>query len=257
VPGGGAGLLHPPLSLKSCLLVAFVFLLAACVSPQVATPAPTPEAVDLYYPLSLQPWADRLSICAENNPRVGLYFFPATPPATNILPNQVILSISPSENEIKSASLYQVGYEQIIAITNQANALSQLSVDELRALFSGQQKDWADGKPIQVWVLPEDDPVSGIFEQAVMTNLPMTTEAMLAPDPNAMLAAVADNTGAIGYLPASTLNSSGTVDPGKVNIVQLDANLNAKLRQPVVAMTAGEPSGELRSLLVCLETSTP
>jgi hypothetical protein len=245
--------------MKPWLLIALVFLLSACGSPQESTPAPTPQAINIIYPPSLQPWADRLSNCANKNPLVGLYIFPSAQPVMDILPNQIILELNPTDQQMESASLYQVGSEQIAIIVNQNNPLSKIKTDELRSIFSGQQKNWREesGQPIQVWVYPQGDPVRTIFDQAVMQTSPLTTEAMLAPDPSAMLEAVSENENAIGYLPESFLNKGGTVDPGKINIVQLDSSLETQLNRPVVAVTDSEPEGLIRSLLVCLTSITP
>lgn len=245
--------------MKPWFLIIVVIVLSACGTPQVSTPAPTPQAINLIYPPSLQPWADRLSACANNDPLVALYTFPATHPGTTILPDQIFLELSPSDSEIKTASLYQVGQEQIVVVINQANSLASLSSDELRSLFSGQQKTWPEKPdlPVQVWVLPKGDPVRTIFDNVVMQTFPLTTDAMLAPDPSAMLEGVSENANAIGYLPTSYLKSSSTVDPSKVNIVSLDSSLQANLNKPVVAATSGEPQGLLRNLLVCLQSSTP
>jgi hypothetical protein len=90
-----------------------------------------------------------------------------------------------------------------------------------------------------------------------MQEQPVTTAAMLAPDPGAMLETISENIGTIGYLPGSFL---ATVDPSivsKVKIIQLEPILEAQLRQPVIAITQSEPTGLLRSLLVCLESTTP
>jgi hypothetical protein len=96
-----------------------------------------------------------------------------------------------------------------------------------------------------------------IFDQVVLQTQPLTSQAMLAPDPAAMLEAISKDENSIGYLPASFLLSSGSVNPGEVNLVQLDQPLETALDQPVVALTQAEPQGLLRSLLVCLEADNP
>jgi ABC-type phosphate transport system substrate-binding protein len=158
-----------------------------------------------------------------------------------------------------STYLSQVGHEQIDVIVNRDNPVSQLSTAELRSIFSGQQATWnnASAMPIQVWVLPEADPLRVIFDQTVLQTLPLASNAMLAPDPTAMLEAISKDVNSIGYLPASFLNSTGSIDPGVVQIVQLDQSLESTFDQPVVALTLGEPQGLVRSLLVCLESDTP
>jgi phosphate transport system substrate-binding protein len=241
------------------VLASLTFLLAACGAPQVSTPAPTPQAIDLTFPPDLQPWADKLSGCASSNPLTALYFNPSSPSEAGILPNDIVLALGQPVLGTNSTYLSQVGREQIDVIVNRDNPVSQLSTAELRSIFSGQQATWnnASTMPIQVWVLPEADPLRVIFDQTVLQSLPLASNAMLAPDPTAMLEAISKDVNSIGYLPASFLNSTGTVDPGVVQIVQLDQSLVSTFDQPVVALTLGEPQGLVRSLLVCLESDTP
>lgn len=241
------------------VLSSTILLLAACGAPQVSTPAPTPQAIDLTYPPSLQPWADKLAGCASSNPLIGLYINPPNSSDAEILPNDILLELGRPTQVNGSIYLSQVGREQIDVLVNQSSPVSQLSTDDLRSIFSGQQITWNDAfaQPIQVWVLPDGDPAREIFDQAVLQTLPVTSQAMLAPDPSAMLEAISKDVNSIGYIPASFLNSTGSVDPGEVQIVQLDLSLETALDQPVVALTQGEPQGLLRSLLVCLQSDTP
>jgi len=241
------------------VLSSLILLLAACGAPQVSTPAPTPQAIDLTYPPALQPWADKLAGCASSNPLIGLYVNPSTSSDAEILPDDILLELGQPTQVNGSIYLSQVGREQIDVLVNQGSPVSQLSTDDLRSIFSGQQITWnnSSAQPIQVWVLPEGDPAREIFDQAVLQTLPVSSQAMLAPDPSAMLEAISKDVNSIGYIPASFLNSTGSVDPGEVQIVQLDQSIETALDQPVVALTQGEPQGLLRSLLVCLQSDTP
>jgi hypothetical protein len=241
------------------VLFSLLFALSACGAPQVSIPAPTPQAVNLTYPADLQPWVDKLSGCASNNPLISLYTNPSASSDVGILSNDILLNLGQPPQNDNSIYLTQVGREQIDVIINRDNPVSQLSTDEVRSIFSGQQASWnaASAQPIQVWVLPEGDPVRVIFDQAILQSLPISSDAMLAPDPTAMLEAISQDANGIGYLPASFLNSTGSVDPGEVQIVQLDQSAESAFDQPVIALTLGEPQGLLRSLLVCLESDTP
>jgi hypothetical protein len=244
---------------RQLVLSSLILLLAACGAPSIATSAPTPQAIDLTFPADLQPWADKLSVCASNNPLIALYFNPSTPSEGGSLPNDIVLELGQPAQGNNSTYLSQVGRDKIDVIVNRENPVLQLSTGELRSIFSGQQTTWnnASAQPIQVWVLPEGDPVREIFDQATLQTLPLSFDAMLAPDPTAMLEAISQDVNSIGYLPASFLYSTGSVDPGVVQIVELDQSLESAFDQPVVALTAGEPQGLLRSLLICLESNTP
>jgi PBP superfamily domain len=241
------------------VLLGFILLLSACRTPQVSTPASTPQVIELIYPQDLQPWVDKLSGCASNNPLIALYLKPSATSDTPLTSNEILLVLGQSTQANDSTYLSQVGREQLDVIVNRDNPISQLSTSELSSIFSGQQTTWNDtsAQPIQMWVPPEGDPVRSIFDQAVLQTLPLSSNAMLAPDPIAMLEAISQDVNSIGYLPASFLHSMGSVDPGEVQIVQLDKSVESAFNQPVIAITQGEPQGLLRSLLVCLESDTP
>jgi hypothetical protein len=241
------------------LLLSLTLLLDACGTPQAASPAPTPQAINLSYPADLQNWADKLSGCASNNPLIALYFNPFAASGSGNLQNDIQLVLGQPAQTNSSTYLSQVGREQIDVVVNRENPAAQLSADQLRSIFSGQQTTWNDAsaQPIQVWVLPAGDQARVIFDQAVLQSLPLSSQAMLAPDPAAMLEAISKDINSIGYMPASFLNLTGSNNPGDVQIVQLDQSLETALNQPVVALTKGEPQGLLRSLLVCLTSVTP
>ncbi len=245
--------------MKCFILLSLVLFLAACGSPPVSTPAPTAQAIGITYPPALQPWADKLSGCAAGNPQVALFFNPTNNPVTSILSNEIELVLGQPDSKASASYLSQIGSEQIAVIVNKDNSLEQLTSDELRQIYSGQWSTLSDssGEPIQIWVQPDGDPVRNLFDQAVLQNQPITTQAMLAPDSSAMLEAISRDVNSIGYLPASFLNARGSVNPGDVHIVQLDKSLETALNQPVVALTLGEPEGLLRMLLVCLQAGTP
>ncbi len=173
--------------------------------------------------------------------------------------NEIVLALGQPEQPSQGAYLSQVGQEQITVVVNNNNPVQQLSDEQLRAIFSGQEASWVNGsgEPVSVWVLPESDPVHKEFDQAVMQSQPVTTNAMLAPDEVAMMEAISKDANAIGYLPGSYLNATGSVDPGELNAIQVQPTLQSAMNQPVIAITQEEPQGAIRNLVVCLEASTP
>jgi hypothetical protein len=245
--------------MKQSLILGLMILLNACGVPELSTPAPTPEAIHVVYPASLERWADRITGCASTNPLIGLYFTQAPTLDTNFDMNVVLLELG-EPSQIDAASyLSQVGLEQITVIVNQDNDLSQISTSLLQSIYSGQTTSWKNdsGQRIQVWVLPNGDPVRKHFDQAIMQSNPLTSEAMLAPDPEAMLEAISGDNNSIGYLPGSMLSSSNLNLVDKVKIVQLDSSLQEELHQPVIALTHIEPEGLMRELLICLQDAVP
>lgn len=247
------------LIMKRLVLLGMVFIITACGSPEESTPAPTQEAINILYPQALQAWANNLANCASTVPQVALYFTTSDTLITDLRPNDIELVFGQPNGIANQTYLSQVGWEQAVVVVNSENSLSQLSNEELKAIFSGHAIKLENGaeQSYQVWVLPKGDPTRLIFDQAILLDQTITMDAMLAPDPDAMLEAISRNNGTIGYLPVSFLKTQDPSMTGKVKIVQIDSSVAAELHQPVIAITSGEPMGLLRNLLVCLETSTP
>jgi hypothetical protein len=244
--------------MKQLLLLGLSFLITSCGTPEPASPAPTPQPIQVSYPAALQPWADKLSICASSNPQVALYFSQGPTPG-NTFNEEVVLVLGNPDPSVASSHLYQVGWEQIIVAVNKDNVLSRLSTENLRSIYSGVTSTWENGsdQPIQVWVLPDGDPTRILFDQAVLPLQSLASEAMLAPDPQAMLEAIAGNINAIGYLPGSILASGDPTLTSEIKIIQVDTLLDEALHQPVIAVVRSEPKGLVRSLLVCLQNQAP
>jgi hypothetical protein len=241
------------------LIWLLVLALCGCGVPTLATPPPTLQAINLYYPASLQPWAEMLSSCAAANPQTAVYFAQITNPPSEFPTDTLVLSLGQPIQPIAGYYLDQLGWEQVVVIVNQANPITQLSTDQLKEIFSGQMETWKEGaqQTIQIWVLPDSEPTRQIFDSALQLIQPLAANAMLAPNPEAMMTAISKDPGAIGYLPQSFLNSNGLFNSEKVKLVNLDTPIKGNLHQPVIAITRTEPAGALRDLVVCLQNTNP
>ena len=245
--------------MKRIALVCLALLLTACGTPQSATPGPTPEAITLLFPAALQSWVDKMSSCADGDPLVGLYIMPLSSSKSSLLSNEIMLEMGDPTPQAGSLYLSQVGWEQLAVVVNQGNELAQLTGSELQAIFSGKILKWdaGTGQLIQVWVLPDGDPLRQIFDQAVLPPRLLAPEARLAPNPNAMLEAISKDVAAIGYLPVSLIATGDPAQVAKVKIISLDEKLSAEFHLPVIAATQSEPQGLMRGLLACLTANQP
>lgn len=241
------------------ILIGLILLLTACGTPAESTPMPTLLAFNVIYPPTLQPWADRLAVCAADTALFALYFKPSAAQQPDILSNDVVLEWGQPTQARVDSHLFQVGFEQLVVVVNKENPLSQLSSDELSSIFSGQLTKWENltSQPVQVWVFPEGEPTRTIFDQAVIPTRSAAPQAMLAPDSAAMLNAISSDVNSIGYLPASFVKTADSSLVGKVKIIQLDPTLEKQLDQPIIAITRNDPRGYQRQLLVCLQKSAP
>ena len=221
-------------------------LLTACGVPVTATLPPTPQAVVVSYPLSLIPWSALLAECVDSNPQIALYLFEAAPPAPGISSQPITLLLGDSSILGAGDTLHQLGWEQIIIIANYQGTFSALTSEELSDLYT------SNPAVSQVWVYDSNSDLQRIFAAQVLDGRQPTSQAMLAPSPLAMLEAVASSQNAIGFLPQSWLSHAHSQLVSSVRLVQLEAELSDRLRQPVLAMTDGEPAGASLTVLQCV-----
>ena len=141
--------------------------------------------------------------------------------------------------------------EQIVIIVNPDNPVKSINAEELSVIFSGQAKSWKEfggnDREIQVWAAPTGNAVREQFDSVILRNESLSTKAFIAPDTHTMLSSVADNLGAIGYVPAAWLTD-------KVRSLSLNDPLDKALRQPVLALLPKEPSDPGRTFLFCLQS---
>ncbi len=132
-----------------------------------------------------------------------------------------------------------LGEDRLAVIVHPDNPLEEISAQAVQAIFSGGEQSWPEGGEIQVWALPQSSDVTTAFVAAGFA----IADAGLAPTTGAMRKAVAADPSAIGYLPARWLDSS--VRALTVSGLEIDL--------PILAISAQEPQGEARALLLCLQ----
>ncbi|HET7831827.1 MAG TPA: hypothetical protein VFK88_02575 [Gallionella sp.] len=100
-------------------------------------------------------------------------------------------------------------------IVNSDVAIPSISQSTLRAIFTMHLRQWPNGKPIKVFVLPEDNSVHVSFSKEVLNTFPYQLKRSwdvlvysgsgqapsVAESTREMLQKVATTPGAIGYLP--------------------------------------------------------
>lgn len=110
--------------------------------------------------------------------------------------------------------------EDIVIAVNTSVLEPQISRSFARQLFSMKTRQWPDGRPVIVYVLPDQSPYHLRFVKAVLETFPYKLRAAwdrqvysgtgLAPREVAnvaqMLSAVASTPGAIGYAPRQKID---------------------------------------------------
>ena len=228
--------------LLACLAI------AACSSPLTATIPPSPQPVKIAFSPSLEIIEDALHICANNHPEIAL--FVEKKPASSMNSDVYDLILRWGEKPAEISFAYPLAQDELVIILNQANSNSNLTTNELRALFTGKVLNWDEISTYQPavspWIYPEGNELRGFVQEKILGELRFTSLAYLAPNPQAMLEAVARDPGAIGFLPRSWLNQ-------EVNLTQIDQGLQKAMNKPVLALANIKPQGGALILLDCLQ----
>ena len=239
--------------MRTALLVFLAFGLAACGTPMVREPEPTPAAVYLAYPTYLQPSADRFSECAVRQPGLSLFMISDMNAQSELPGASLQLQIG---GEIPNGSqAYQIGEETLIFIVNADNPTGQLSTKILLAIYTGQQAHWEfESQPeIDLWSYPEEDTLRSWLETRLPGTPQVSSRARIAPDPQAVLQEVLANRGAIGYVPGSWLDGLRDEIPGQVKALSLESSLAEFLIQPVLVISREPLTTHVQILLGCLQ----
>jgi len=267
---------------KFFLIICMAASLAAC-QPPVATAPPTPLIVRVQYTPALAAWTQAMNRCMANIADSGLVVNEV--PAGSLDPSQVDFvlrfgPLDPQPNPISTLTpvaatgaplhtlssptnraYYQavIARDEIVLVVNPTNAVTGLTPAEVSAIYSGQMTQWSGlsagtqtpvatvaQQQIQAWTYLQGDDLRSVFDEAFLQGGAAGREVYQAPDPAAMLQAIANNPGAIGFLLKSQLSAA-------VRQIPLDGEPDFELTQPIVAISLSEPQGQARQLLVCLQ----
>ena len=239
--------------MKHFLVILLVIGLIGCEPIPPSSPMPTPVSVFLAYPVYLQPAADRVVDCANENPLLALFLDPI-PADQSQLPG-VLLQLQLGEYGLNGNNFYQVGEEEIKIIVNTNNPLFQLSTDQLVAIYSGQQTHWEyeDQPEIQVWAYPPEDNLRILLETAIPGTPRLSSRANIAPTPMAVIRAVASDPAALGFVPGTWLDNLTADERSSIKTVELDATVMANLTHPVLISVEEPLTPAIHSLVACMQ----
>lgn len=236
-------------ALKSSFFFVLYLGLSACSSPTTATIPPSPQPVHVSFSPALEPVRDALYACAISLPEIALFVEIIPEPAQDFKSSDLVLWWGDKPDEVDFA--FPIAEDELVLIVHTDNLNTELSLSELRALFSGRVEHWSEisiyDQPVSVWVSPENSHLSEIFKSAILDDLRYTRLAYLAPSPAPMLESIAADPGGIGFIPLSWLSS-------EVSTIQIDPDSQLRLRKPILALVNSEPQAGLRELIACLQS---
>ncbi|MCS6844102.1 MAG: substrate-binding domain-containing protein [Caldilineales bacterium] len=110
----------------------------------------------------------------------------------------------------EALSVTQVARVPLAVVVHPQNPVADLSLDRLRAVFLSQVDNWGQlgglTRPVLPLVREEGAGSRAAFDAAVLQDQPVTPTALILPGDEHMLAYVADQPGAIGYVPVLWLD---------------------------------------------------
>jgi len=222
---------------KRLLWTLLVVLLASCAGAPTELPPATPLPRLVTTP-ALEPWVSQW-IAAYHTAQGQIGF------SVDVLP--------------PAAALEAVGEGDAKLVVAGIEVPSSWFATDLASLFAGRIRAWeelggSDGS-VQVVIPLAGDEVRLRFEGLVMQGSSTTSTALLAPSPTAMIAIIAANPQAIGYLPMSQTDEDVRVVrvedvlPGEDSL----ARGTYPLTLEVIAMAPDEPDGALHDWLIWLQ----
>ena len=247
--------------------VVLLFLLILLMGCQGAPPSPPPVVTPTPAPELL-----RLGI-SDNATAVADLVLPAYTAVTE----QALLQFIPANNAALWAELNggrldailthhvpaicpcwfnPIAWDGLAIIVHPDNPISNLSRGEIQAIFSGRQGAWPDGRPITLFSRERDANARLLLNERVMAEQRLAITAVVLPDDGEMVAAVAGDPQAIGYLMFGALDDRVkplTVDNQPATPAAAAAQ-DYPLATPLYFVAAQEPTGELRAFLAWLQS---
>ncbi len=149
-----------------------------------------------------------------------------------------------------------IAKDGIAVVVNSANQVSELSMDQVKKIFSGEIKDWSEvgGKksPITVVVREEGSGTRGAFQEIVLGNsASLISSAIVQNSTGAIKTAVTKDINAIGFISLGSVDD--TVKAVKVDGVEpseaavLDGSY--KISRPFLFLTKGETDAATKAFI--------
>jgi len=148
-----------------------------------------------------------------------------------------------------------IAFDAIAIVANDQNPVGELTVEQLRGIFSGRILTWSEvgGEESDIQVVSRENGsgTRASFEQLVMGQEEVTTMAVVVPSDDAVGRFVREDPSSIGYASAAGLPlgtkalSIGGVDPS----LQAEAEGDYPLIRPFVLVTREDGDDAVRSFL--------
>lgn len=161
--------------------------------------------------------------------------------------------LKPDEKAVKEILIAKDG---IAVIVNSNNPVSDVTMDQIKKIFSGEITSWKDlgGKdhPITVIIREDGSGTRGAFQEIVLgKDKHFTDKAIIQNSTGSLRTAVAKDPSAIGFISLGALNPD--VKALKIDGVKISKdnilNNSYKIARPFLYLTKDEPQGLVKSFI--------
>jgi hypothetical protein len=209
-----------------------LFMLVSCITPAAKQPV---SLIGVHTTSAAYPWLPSFYACAPESIAIRL----ADPSSAD-----VELRLGAPAHLVSPA--FQIGADDVLVVAQPQTGLASLTVEQVRAVFSGETRNWGDlggaDLPVQVWTYSPDDDLQSYFNSVVLGGRPVASMARLAVSDQEMSDSVGSVPGSVGLLPRRWKSANTT------EVLKL-ATL------PVLAILKAEPAGAIEDLLRCLQST--
>jgi phosphate transport system substrate-binding protein len=145
---------------------------------------------------------------------------------------------------------FAVAYDCIVPVVHPSNSITDITLDQLEAIYKGEIKNWKDvGGPDREIVVVSRDTSSGTYEvwhEKVMKKERVYPGALLQASNGAVVQAVSKNKNAIGYIGLGYVDASvkALAANGITGSPETTLNGTYPVSRPLYMFTAGWPKGD-------------
>jgi phosphate transport system substrate-binding protein len=150
---------------------------------------------------------------------------------------------------------FGIGYDCIVPVVNPANPMTNITTEQLQAIYMGKTKNWKElGGPDAEIVAISRDTSSGtyeVWEEKVMKKERVFPGALLQASNGAIVQAVSKNKNAIGYIGIGYVDKSvkGLTVNGITGNEETTLNGKFPISRALYMFTRGWPTGDALKLI--------
>jgi len=148
-----------------------------------------------------------------------------------------------------------VAFDCIIPVVHPSNPLKNITVDQLKALYKGEVKNWKEiggsDKPVVVISRDTSSGTYEVWEEKVMKKERVFPGALLQASNGAVVQAVSSNPNAIGYIGLGYLDNSvkGLTVNGITGSKQTTLDKSFPISRPLFMYTPIKPAGDIKKFM--------